>query len=214
MSEDFDWAAATEQKLLDAMLRHVPHLGWTRRAIAAAAKDAGLSLAEAELLVPNGPRDLAALLAQAHDRKAIERLERLGPAPMKIRERIRIGVTTRCDVAMDEESAVRRCAGYLALPPQIPLAIRLSWSSADAIWRWAGDTATDENHYTKRALLAEILASTLAIRLSGGANAAGAHLDARIGAVMAFEKWKAGLRPADQAARIANLLGRLRYSKA
>ena len=27
-----------------------------------------------------------------------------------------------------------------------------------AIWRWAGDTATDVNHYTKRALLAGILA--------------------------------------------------------
>ena len=80
------------------------------------------------------------------------------------------------------------------------------------MWRWAGDTATDENHYSKRAILAEILVSTLAIQLSAGANAAAAHLDGRIEAVMAFEKWKAGIKPATFAVNLAASLGRLRYA--
>ena len=211
MSEDLDWAEITENRLLEAMLLHAPRLGWTSRALAAAARDIGLTLAEAELLTPNGPRDLAALLARKHDRQCLERLADIDVACLKIRERIRMGVLTRTDAAIEDEAGLRRWTGFLALPPHIPLALRLTWGSADAIWRWAGDTATDENHYTKRVLLAEILFSTLAVRLSAGQNRAADHLEGRINAVMSFEKWKAGVRPGDLAGRAAMLLGRLRY---
>jgi chemotaxis protein methyltransferase CheR len=54
---------------------------------------------------------------------------------------------------LNDDAAVRRWAGFLALPFNLPLALRLLWESADALWRWAGDTATDENHYSKRAIL-------------------------------------------------------------
>ena len=60
------WADEIEQVLLDAAIARAPKLGWTDRLVAAAAKDAGLTLGEAELLLPNGPRDLAALLARRH----------------------------------------------------------------------------------------------------------------------------------------------------
>ena len=70
---EHDWADLAEQRLLDRALPHVAKLGWTRLAMRAAAKDAGLSLAEAELLAPSGPRDLAALLARRHDDRALER---------------------------------------------------------------------------------------------------------------------------------------------
>jgi ubiquinone biosynthesis protein COQ9 len=133
---------------------------------------------------------------------------------LKVRERIRAGVQARTEAAMDDSEATRRWCGFLALPMNARLGLRLAWSSADAIWRWAGDTATDENHYTKRVLLAEILVSTLAVRLSGGSNAAAAHLDSRIGGVMAFERWKARFKPSDFAGRAAGALARLRYGTA
>jgi ubiquinone biosynthesis protein COQ9 len=209
-----DWADETEARLLDAALIHAPRLGWTSRLVTAAGRDAGLALAEAELLLPHGPRDLAALLARRHDRRALETLASLDPATLKVRERIRLGVLARCDGAMEDEAAVRRWSGFLCLPANLPLGARLAWASADVLWRWAGDTATDENHYSKRALLAEILVSTLAIRLASGANAAADHLGRRIDAVMAFERWKAGINPADVAARLARALGRMRYGQA
>ena len=73
----------------------------------------------------------------------------------------------RLDAALADEAAVRRWTGFLALPANLPLGLRLAWASADCLWRWAGDTATDENHYSKRAILAAVLGSTLAVRLSG-----------------------------------------------
>lgn len=213
-TDDADWANETEARLLTAALGRVETFGWTGRLIAAAAHDVDLSPAEAELLLPEGARDLAALLARRHDEAAIASLAAIDPTSLKIRERIRVGVLARLEAAMAEAPATRRWMGFLALPTHAALGLRLLWRSADELWRWAGDTATDENHYTKRALLAEILLSGLAIRLTAGAEAAAAHVDRRIAGVMAFERWKAGIRPGDLAARLAAAVGRVRYGRA
>jgi ubiquinone biosynthesis protein COQ9 len=213
MSTDHDWASDTETRLLTAALRLVETLGWTSRLVAAAARDVGLEPAEADLLLPEGPRDLAALLARRHDAEASAALGALDPGLLKIRERIRVGVLARVGAAMADAPATRRWMGFLLLPSNAALGLRLLWASADALWRWAGDVAADENHYTKRVLLAEILTTTLAIRLASGEAAAAAHLDGRIAAVMAFEKWKAGVKPADIGARLAAALARWRYGR-
>src|SRR5690606_30596214 len=143
-----DWADQAEQRLLGAALPHAG-LGWNARLVAAAARDAGLSGADAELVLPNGARDLAALLSRRHDAAAMNALSAIDPATLKIRERIARGVHARLEAAAGDQDAARRCAAFLALPPQASLAARLVWASADGIWRWAGDVATDENHYSK-----------------------------------------------------------------
>lgn len=204
-----DWAQAAERQVLDAALQIAADRGWTWPTVKAAAAAAGLSEADVELLLPHGPRDLAALLAKRHDAATLAALP--DPASLKIRERIRLATLTRIDVAAQDEAAVRRWAGFLALPMHLPLALRLLWDSADQLWRWAGDTATDENHYSKRAILSGILASAMAIRLSSGRDEALAFVDARIENVMAFEKWKAGLKPSQLLADVAGALGKMRY---
>ena len=211
--EAADWAAATEQQVLDQALKLVPHDGWTSRMAKLAGKAAGLSEGETELLLPQGPADLAALLSRRHDAKALEALAALDPASLKIRERIARGVAARIEAAMADEAAVRRLNGWFSLPPHMALGGRLTWETADKLWRWAGDTATDENHYSKRVLLAGILSGALAIRLSSGPEAAKTFTDRRIENVMAFEKWKATtkLRPQDMIGRFAEALGRRRY---
>ena len=209
-----DWADLSEQALLDAAIALAPDLGWSGAVLTRAASRAGISSGEAMLLLPNGPRDLAALLSARHDQAAAESLAGVDAKSLKIRERIRRGVEARLAAADADHAAAERWAGFLSLPQNLPLALRLTWESADRIWRWAGDTATDENHYSKRAILSGILIATLAIRLQSGREAASAHLAARIDNVMAFEKWKAGVKPGDLARDIAGALGRLRYGRA
>ena len=214
MAETTDWATQMETRLLDAALPHVREHGWTSRLTARAAKDAGLTLAEAELLLPEGARDLAALLSYRHDEAAIAALAALDPAALKIRERIARGVQARVEAAAADEVAVRRLLGFLSLPPNLVLGARLAWESADRIWRWAGDAASDENHYSKRAILAALLGSTLAVRLSGGPAAADVHLARGIDTVMAYERAKARfLRGRDIPATLAEALGRMRYGR-
>jgi ubiquinone biosynthesis protein COQ9 len=208
-----DWAAATEQQVLDAALKIVAHEGWTSRLATMAGKACGLSAGETELLLPHGAADLAALLSRRHDAAAMTALAAVDPKALKIRERIARGVEARLAAAGADEAAVRRLAGFLALPPNAALGARLAWESADVLWRWAGDTATDENHYSKRALLAGILTGALAIRLSSGPAAALAFTDRRIENVMAFETWKrtTRFRPSKFLDEAAAALGRMRF---
>jgi ubiquinone biosynthesis protein COQ9 len=209
-----DWTEAAEQRLLDAALRLAPSLGWNANLVVRAAAEAEFSDGEAMLVLPNGARDLAALLSRRHDLAGLSRFAGQDPRSLKIRQRIAQAVEARIDAAATDGEATRRWAGYLALPFNLPLAARLVWESADGIWRWAGDVSVDENHYSKRAILAGILATTLAIRLTSDREAASAYLAARIDNVMAFETWKARLKPAEFGRELAAALGRLRYGRA
>lgn len=210
-SVETDFAAAAEARVLDEALRLAPEQGWTWAMTYAAAKAAGFSAGEAELLLPRGPEDLAALWSRRCDAAAMAALAGVDPAALKVRERIRTAVRARLTAAMTETPATRRWAGFLALPTHALLGLRLAWESADGLWRWAGDKSTDENHYTKRAILAEILVSGLAVWLAAGENAALAHLDGRIEAVMAFERFKARVKLGEAGRGLADVLGRVRY---
>src|SRR5580658_974755 len=167
-----DWAAAAEAQVLAEALKLAPEQGWTWVMTTAAGAAAGFSLGETELLLPGGPRDLAALFSRAGDTAAMTALADVDPKSLKVRERIRRGAIARTGAALTSEAATRRWAGFLALPGNAALGLRLVWESADAIWNWAGDTSTDENHYSKRALLAGILMATLLVRLNQGEAAA------------------------------------------
>jgi ubiquinone biosynthesis protein COQ9 len=206
-----DWAKAAEARLLDAALDLAPDCGWTARTVRLAARRAGLSEAEASLLVPNGASDLVALLWLRHDAKAFNVLAAVDPRSLKIRDRIGRAVQARVEAAAEDAPAMRRLQGWLALPHHMPLGARLLWESADAIWRWAGDRATDENHYSKRAILSGVLGPAIAIRLSSGREAADQYVFHRIADIMAFEKWKANLPKADLGLQLAGALGKMRY---
>jgi ubiquinone biosynthesis protein COQ9 len=206
-----DWAATAEQRMLDAALPLVKECGWTNRLVTRAAQACGLSPGDAQLLLPNGPRDLAALLSRRCDARALQALE--GPEfdGLKVRQKIARAVEARLDAAVEDEAAARRLCGYLALPQNMGLGLQLAWESADKLWRRAGDVATDENHYSKRAILAGILVSALAIRIQHGRAAAEDFTFNRIENVMSFEKLKAKVKSPLSAEAIAAALARARY---
>ena len=216
MTEAADWTRTAEQQVLDQALRLAPLEGWTARMARLAGRAAGFSDGETELLLPRGPADLAALLSRRHDGRALLMLQAVDPASLKVRERIARAVEARVDAAGDDEAAARRCCGWLALPQNLALGGQLAWESADALWRWAGDVAADENHYSKRALLAGILTGALAIRLNAGRGAALRFAGRRIDDVMRFETLKArtGVRPEGMLHAAAAALGRMRYGRA
>jgi len=146
MSNNSDWARDSEDSVLDRALELAPRLGWSPAMAAEAIVQAGLDPSLGELLLPSGPADLAALLARRFDQLTLTKLIAANPAPMKIRDRIRLGLVTHLEVSTECPQATRRWAGFLALPTNFALAMRLVWASSDMIWRWTGDTSTDENH--------------------------------------------------------------------
>lgn len=206
-----DWADRTEQAVLDAALPLIPDLGATPALLKAAGAACGLSESDVGLLLPNGPADLIALMSRRHDAAALATLGELDAAKLKIREKIGQGVSARMEAAAADLEASKRAIGFLSLPQNLTLAARLTWESADHIWRWAGDVATDENHYSKRAILSGILVPALTMRLFDGREAAEAFVAARIENVMAFEKWKAGKDPHAPFKAAAEALAKMRY---
>ena len=114
-------------------------------------------------------------------------------ATLKIRDRITTLVETRIDLLAPNRESLRRALALLALPTNAPHAAKLGWRAADHMWRLAGDTATDYNHYSKRAILGAVYGSTMAVFLndeSEGFADTRAFLARRIDQVMRFESWK------------------------
>ena len=188
--------------------------GWTQKAVDSAAAQLGIEPAQARLAMPKDQAGLIDCYIQEVDRALAdwftpERLEGL-----KIREKIRSLVWQRVEIIGPAREAVRRGLAILAMPQNLPLALRISWRTADLMWRIAGDTSTDFNHYTKRMTLGAVYASTLLVWLdddSEGWSETAAFLDRRIDDVMKFEKFKAQWRGSGEHLSPSRFFGRLRY---
>ena len=189
--------------------------GWSEAAVRAAAEGAGVDPAVALLAYPGGAMDMIAAWIASIDAAMAAAFPPERVATMKIRERIRALVAFRLESMAGNEEALRRALAILAMPHNAAQAVKLGWHSADVMWRLAGDTATDYNHYTKRAILASIYAATLAVFVgdeSEGKADTMAFLDRRIDGIMQFEKAKARwLNPDRESFSMTRFLGRLRY---
>jgi ubiquinone biosynthesis protein COQ9 len=189
--------------------------GWTREAVDSAAAQLGIDPTQARLAMPKTQPAMIDVYIQEVDRalEAYFTPERL--APLKIREKIRALVWRRLEIQSPAREALRRGLAILAMPQNLPLATRIGWRTADLMWRIAGDTSTDFNHYTKRLTLGAVYGSTLVAWLddeSDGYADTAAFLDRRIDDVMQFEKWKAQWRgSSDRRLSLSRFLGRLRY---
>jgi ubiquinone biosynthesis protein COQ9 len=189
--------------------------GWSGEAVKVAAEQAGVDADVAAYAFKGGAMEMIAAWTASVD---LAMARGLSPAELKalpIRARIRRLVQFRLDAIRGQEEALSRALAIMAMPQNVAQGLRLGWRSADVMWRLAGDTATDYNHYTKRATLGAIYAATLAVFAddqSEGKAETAAFLDRRIDGVMRFEKVKAQiLRPADERFSMARFLGRLRY---
>ena len=193
--------------------------GWTNAALQYTAEGMGVDYEVAKLAFKGGPMAMIEAWIETVDRSMAAAFPSDVIEPMKIRERIRALVQFRLDEAQGLEEAVRRATTIMAMPQNVARSARRSWRSADIMWRLAGDTATDYNHYTKRAILSSIYAATLAIFVNDSSEDKAetkAFLDRRIDGVMKFEKAKAKWLPTEPRERfsVARFLGRLRYPEA
>lgn len=189
--------------------------GWTAAALDEAARAVGVDADVARLAFKGGAMEMIGAWIDSIDAAMAEALPAEVLANAKIRERIRALVQFRLDAVAGREEALRRAVAVMAMPANVPAALKTGWHSADIMWRLAGDTATDWNHYSKRAILASLYGATLAVFLddsSEGKAETRAFLDRRIDGVMQFEtlkrKW---LQPKGEHFSPVRFLGRLRY---
>jgi ubiquinone biosynthesis protein COQ9 len=194
---------------------HAVFDGWSDKALAMAASELGVPEGRARLCFPGGAVQMIDAWFDAIDiamarAYPLERIETL-----KIRGRIRDLVLYRIEVINPHKEALRRALAILAQPQNAMTGAKLAWRAADRMWRIAGDTATDFNHYSKRGILSALYTSTMLVFMddaSEGLTEARAFLDRRIDDVMRFEKLKASWRGGrERRPSLSRFLGRLRY---
>ena len=214
-----DVADMTLDELRAALAPHLApnaaFVGWTARAVEAAADAIGADHDVARLAVPGHAVEMIDLWFADIDRQMAEALPPETLGAMKIRAKITALVEARLDALAPNREALRRAVAILAMPQNAPRAAKLGWRSAGTMWRLAGDTATDYNHYTKRTMLAGIYAATIAVFLndeSEGQAETRAFLARRIENIMQFEMAKAKLAGRkDHRFSMSRFIGRLRY---
>lgn len=205
---------ALRQRLSLAVGENAVFDGWTSAAVDAAAESLGIDRAQARLAMPKTQAGLVEAYTQGVDRALLEHFTPKRLAKMKIRDKIRALVWQRLEIMAPAREAVRRGLAILAMPQNLPLAMRTGWNTSDLMWRIAGDTSTDFNHYTKRMTLGAVYASTLLAWLDDSSedlSDTAAFLDRRIDDVMKFEKWKAEWKSSGEHLSVSRFLGRLRY---
>lgn len=210
-------SARFRARILEVFPAHAARLGWTDAALKAACEEAGISEGEAVLACPHRAADLVDPFAERADAAMLEGLDGLDLGRMRIRERVRAAVQLRLEAQAPYKEAARAMTRALARPDRSPIAARLLWRTADKIWRALGDVSTDENFYTKRAILSGVLASTYArwfADSSSDNSDTWSFLDARIENVMQFEKLKASLKPISEGVQTAvGVAARFRYGR-
>ena len=189
--------------------------GWGDAARDLAAEETGIDADVARLAFPGGAVDMIDAWFAEIDRGMAAALPPERLATMKIRAKIAALVEARLDRMAPHRESLRRALAILAMPQHLARAARLGWRSADAMWRLAGDTATDYNHYTKRAILLGVYGATVTVFLddaSEGQADTRAFLARRIEGIMRFEKAKAGfLKRTEHRPSLSRFIGRLRY---
>ncbi len=189
--------------------------GWTNEALTLAADQAGVDQDIARLAFTGG----AVAMIDAWFAHVDGVMTTAVPATvldqMKVRAKITALVEARLAAVADNREGLRRALAILAMPQNIARAARLGWRTVDLIWRQAGDTATDYNHYTKRTILGGVYAATITVFLDDESEDwadTRAFLARRIDGIMRFEKAKAGfVARTENLPSLSRFIGRLRY---
>ncbi len=200
--------------LAPLVARNAAFDGWTEAAVRTAAGNAGIDPDVAGLAFTGGAVGMIDAWFACIDAAMLAATEARLPA-MKVREKIAALVEARLDLLAPDREALRRALAILAMPQNAATGAKLGWRAADTMWRAAGDTATDYNHYTKRAILGGVYAATITVFLddeSAEQADTRAFLQRRIDGIMRFEKAKAGwLKRTEHRPSLSRFIGRLRY---
>jgi ubiquinone biosynthesis protein COQ9 len=189
--------------------------GWSDAAVHAAADEAGVDRDVAKLAFKDNAIGMIDAWIDSIDLELAHRLPAEKLAAMKIRDRITVLLATRLDIMAPDRESLRRAMAIMAMPQNLLRSAKIGWRSADRMWRLAGDTASDFNHYTKRMTLSAVYASTLSVFVNDDSDNfadARAFLDRRIDNVMQFEKVKFQAKQRQEyVPSLSRFIGRLRY---
>jgi ubiquinone biosynthesis protein COQ9 len=180
-----------KDQIIETALPDVAFDGWADGLLERAAQNAGYDADIVRAVFPKGVRDALIHFSGWADRRMLDALKAANPVSLRMRERVALGVRLRFEILEPFREAERLAIAYWLRPFRKIDGAKLVWKTADAIWKWAGDTATDYNRYTKRGLLSGVITATALSWLndhSAGRADSWAFLDRRIDNILSAAK--------------------------
>lgn len=154
-------------KILDASLKFVPNMGWSKQAISAGAESIGYP-GVIHGLFPNGSAALVQYfyltcnqeLNQILEKEALA-IEADSSKPRKTPEQhVRDAVETRLRMVIPYKKSWPQAIAIMTLPPNVPTSLANLLTLVDDICYYAGDRSVDINWYARRMILATIYKTT------------------------------------------------------
>lgn len=185
-----------KEKILLQALKDAPLNGWSMDALRIAAQDMGQKPQMADALfcsIAGATRGISDIF----DAQMMDSLKNIDSENMRVRERVAKAVQIRLDLMAPYKDGLRVALSFRSRPSRSLSGAKSLWKSADQIWNWAGDTASDYNHYTKRALLSGVMASTTLFWLQDNSPAHAAtkqFLERRISNVLNVGKFLGSMK--------------------
>jgi ubiquinone biosynthesis protein COQ9 len=147
------------KKILKQALVDINTYGFNKNMLIKATENCNLSEGTVGRLFPEGIYELKEYFFNETDIEMLKKINRIKSKIIRIRDKIYNGVIIRLEIFQKNKDAIKQI--FVSESSNPIKSIKNLWNAADLIWKSAGDTSTDYNHYTKRLLLSWVYLSTL-----------------------------------------------------
>ena len=148
-----------KQIILNRALIDIKNFGFNKKMLHIAANNCNISEGELGRLFPEGIFELKQYFFSTIDKKMLKKIENQDYKNMRIRDKIYNGVIIRLDLFKKNKTSIKHI--FVSESSNPFKSLKHLWKTSDLIWKSAGDTSTDYNHYTKRILLSWVYITTL-----------------------------------------------------
>ena len=147
------------KKILKQALIDINTYGFNENMLIQAAENCKLSEGTLGRLFPEGIYELKEYFFNEIDKEMLKKINQIQNKDIRIRDKIYNGVVIRLKIFQKNKDSIKH---IFVSESSTPIkSIKNLWNTVDLIWKSAGDTSTDYNHYTKRLLLSWVYLSTL-----------------------------------------------------
>ena len=149
------------KQLLQESKIHASNFGWNENLFINMSQKSKYQYEEIRSFFPGGYKSLIQLYLDELNEKMTIDSKKINLLRLKLHERIRELVILRLKIMMKEKKLIIKTFLYLLLPHNLKFSSKNLYATIDQIWFLAGDTSTDFNFYSKRAILSSIYTITL-----------------------------------------------------
>jgi len=148
-------------KILDESKKYIIRNGWNEDLFKLITKNSNYEYKDLTSLFPEGHLSLLEFFLNDLNDNMTHLSKKINLKKMRIHKRIRELILLRLRINRKDNDLIKRTYFALMLPQYSKIAYSSLYSTVDQMWFLVGDTSTDFNFYTKRAILASVYSLTI-----------------------------------------------------